>query len=287
MLHTYFATKHELGEAEEIKRFTERLHGEGIGVMLGLDAREGTDDDIRLMIESIGYWSDAYHVDGAVIIADTDASDALKLVRRRYKDLLVVDGRAVLEHGRVNINEIDGLCDDWRRFAAMRAVMTYKTVMPFVNITPMGEEIGAEALSDPAATVDWNLLDRELNAKFQLFCSKLNYAYLGCARWWNCRDGEVTVSGDGCPDGVLTVRRTSAAGDILAVINLRPTVYENFSIDATEREYREIFNSDARLYGGSGVTNEGVIKSAPVNEKEKIRIRIPPLAATVLLSVKI
>ena len=77
------------------------------------------------------------------------------------------------------------------------------------------------------------------------------------------------------------------AGELFAVVNMTADVYESLAVDAADGEYREIFNSDARLYGGGGVTNgDGVIKPI-ADEKGKIRIKVPPLAVTVLESVKI
>jgi 1,4-alpha-glucan branching enzyme len=286
LLHTYFATKRELGTSHRIKSFTERLHGEGIGVILGIDVRSGSDNDIKLVSDSIGYWSENYHVDGVVIMTDENTYGVLELIRERYKDLIVVDGIKARKNGNIDLSKIDGLCDDWRRFAATRALMTYRTVMPFVHITPMGEEIGAEALSGTAKTVDWHLLDSRLNAQLQLFCSKLNYVYLGCRMIWS-RRGEITVSGEGCPKGVFAAKLTSDMGEMMTVVNLTPDVHENCAIDADADTYREIFNSDALEYGGSGVVNDGAIKSQMTDENRKIRIRIPPLAATVLISEKI
>jgi 1,4-alpha-glucan branching enzyme len=46
-------------------------------------------------------------------------------------------------------------------------------------------------------------------------------------------------------------------------------------------EYEEVFNSDRGIYGGSNVTNEGIIKSIEKQSKDKpysIKLRIPPLA---------
>jgi 1,4-alpha-glucan branching enzyme len=46
-------------------------------------------------------------------------------------------------------------------------------------------------------------------------------------------------------------------------------------------EYEEVFNSDMGIYGGSNVTNEGIIKSIEKQSKDKlysIKLRIPPLA---------
>ncbi len=281
MPRAYFAIKH--GEEYRIKALIDGLHREGIGAMLKLDAEVSNGDDVHIMADSVGYWADSYHIDGFVIM--TDADEAVSLIGERYSGLLVIDGGSVLKY---EVNGMDGICDEWCRFAAMRAMMTYKMIMPCAHITQMGEEIGREALTDRDDTVEWRLLEREANARLQLFCSKLNYAYLGCRRLWSNTDGGKTeVKEDGYPSGVFTVRRTSRTGEILAVVNLTANVYEDFSVDATYGEYREMFNSDAHLYGGSGVTNGEEIIKPIAHEKGKIRIKVPPLAVTVLESVKI
>jgi 1,4-alpha-glucan branching enzyme len=53
--------------------------------------------------------------------------------------------------------------------------------------------------------------------------------------------------------------------------------------------YCEEFNSDAEAYGGSGISNSGIIRSEPVpwdQREHSVVITVPPLAAVVLAPVE-
>jgi 1,4-alpha-glucan branching enzyme len=70
------------------------------------------------------------------------------------------------------------------------------------------------------------------------------------------------------------------------VCNFTPVPRSNFLLGVTARgRWREILNTDAREYGGSGWGNLGVIESAPVSvngRHESINLNLPPLATVIL-----
>lgn len=72
--------------------------------------------------------------------------------------------------------------------------------------------------------------------------------------------------------------------DLLVVCNFTPGILENYQIGVPRKgKLKEIFNSDAKELGGSGVKNEQV-KTAPESwhgREHSVKITIPPLAAVV------
>ena len=61
---------------------------------------------------------------------------------------------------------------------------------------------------------------------------------------------------------------------------------ENYLIGVNNREeYREVFNTDALRFGGSGVENEGVLKSIPKEVhgcRRALSLTLPPLGVVFL-----
>jgi 1,4-alpha-glucan branching enzyme len=62
-------------------------------------------------------------------------------------------------------------------------------------------------------------------------------------------------------------------------------VHENYRIGVPfEKECKEILNSDAKKYFGSGVSNAGKIAVEPIashSKKQSISIKLPPLSVLV------
>jgi 1,4-alpha-glucan branching enzyme len=73
---------------------------------------------------------------------------------------------------------------------------------------------------------------------------------------------------------------------LLAVCNFTPVPRSNFLLGVTHRgRWREVLNTDASDYGGSGWGNLGVVESAPVSvngRHESITLSLPPLATIIL-----
>ncbi|HAN54970.1 MAG TPA: 1,4-alpha-glucan branching enzyme, partial [Betaproteobacteria bacterium] len=93
-------------------------------------------------------------------------------------------------------------------------------------------------------------------------------------QWMDCNDVEKSV--------VSFVRRGHNPDDTLLVVcNFTPTVRENYRVGIPGGGYwHEVLNSDAELYGGSGVGNFGGVEAGPVAAGEmyhSLMLRLPPL----------
>ncbi len=90
------------------------------------------------------------------------------------------------------------------------------------------------------------------------------------------------VAVDAAEDNVFAFLRFAADGaPLLAVSNFSPVVRHGYALhvgdDATA--WREVLNTDAEEYGGSGVTDPDPVKP----EDGSIRITLPPLATVWLV----
>jgi 1,4-alpha-glucan branching enzyme len=87
---------------------------------------------------------------------------------------------------------------------------------------------------------------------------------------------------------IIAFLRKSAKGGapLLVVCNFTPVPRANFLVGVPLRGvWREVINSDARDYGGSGWGNFGAVESAPVGAHgrvESVNLNLPPLGILVL-----
>jgi 1,4-alpha-glucan branching enzyme len=97
----------------------------------------------------------------------------------------------------------------------------------------------------------------------------------GGFEWIDCCDAE---------DSTLSFIRKSRDGGetVLVACNFTPIPRENYLLGVPHEGYwRELVNSDASCYGGSGMGNHGGAHSHPVpahGRYHAIRITLPPLA---------
>jgi 1,4-alpha-glucan branching enzyme len=92
--------------------------------------------------------------------------------------------------------------------------------------------------------------------------------------WIDCRDADASV--------ISFLRRPREGPPVLVVCNFTPVPRTNYVVGAPEGGYwREILNSDAALYGGSGMGNLGGVDAAPVPAQgrfQSLSLTLPPLA---------
>jgi 1,4-alpha-glucan branching enzyme len=89
-------------------------------------------------------------------------------------------------------------------------------------------------------------------------------------------------------ESVIVFRRKGKLpeNDVLVLLNMTPVVRNNWKVYANGKsEWKEIFNSDERKYGGSGniFNPEPIVTLVDKNENRyEINVHLPPLAAVIL-----
>jgi len=182
--------------------------------------------------------------------------------------------------------------DAWQRFASLRLLYTFMFTYPGKKLLFMGCEFAQGREWDHAGLLDWELLDRPQHQGVKKILMDLNRLYReqpalydvdfdGAGfEWIDCHDSSQSV---------LSYIRKDRAGDeiVAAVFNFTPVPRTNYRIGVPRAGfYREAINSDAELYGGSNVGNQGGVKSEPVSwmgRPHSIPIAVPPLGALVLV----
>ncbi|MBU1086926.1 MAG: 1,4-alpha-glucan branching protein GlgB [Candidatus Omnitrophica bacterium] len=177
--------------------------------------------------------------------------------------------------------------DDWQKFANLRVLYGYMYAHPGKKLLFMGQEFGQRAEWNHESSMDWDLLKQKAHLQLQRWVKELNYFYKTESafyendfdnqgfQWVDCRDQE---------RGIISFIRRDCSGKncVLIVCNFTAIAYNNYSIGISSGGFwKEILNSDAKEYGGSGQGNLGGLESAvlPHNGQHySLSLTVPPLA---------
>jgi 1,4-alpha-glucan branching enzyme len=176
--------------------------------------------------------------------------------------------------------------DDWQRFANMRLLFGYMYAQPGKKLLFMGGELGQWSEWYHEASLDWHLLHYPLHAGLHRWMADLNRIYRSEAalheldfdltgfEWIDCNDAQRST--------LSILRKGSRAGEEIVIgLNFTPVPRHNYRLGAPHDGFwREILNSDAQDYGGSGQGNMGGVEAAPIpshGRSNSITITLPPL----------
>ncbi len=180
--------------------------------------------------------------------------------------------------------------DEWQRFAGLRLLFSYQFTLPGKKLLFMGDELGEAKEWNHDAVLDWPLLERPENEGVRRLVADLNALYRRevALHQLDCEPGGFSfVESDNAAASTLSYLRRARDGEALLVaLNFTPVVrYEHRLGVPAAGSYEEIFNSDAALYGGSGLGNGGAAEAAAVRHGDwpaTLSLVLPPLAALVL-----
>ncbi|MDO5978968.1 1,4-alpha-glucan branching protein GlgB [Flavivirga spongiicola] len=180
--------------------------------------------------------------------------------------------------------------DEWQRFANLRLLYGYMFTHPGTKLLFMGGEFGQYKEWNFQESLDWNLLEFEPHKNLQNYYKALNKLYKTTPALYEkgfSGEGFEWISFDDHENCVMSYIRKgyNSKNDVMVVCNLTPTVRENYKIGIPiKTKIKEIFNSDAKEFGGSGIINkrEVAAKKDPWNGKDfSVEITLPPLGILV------
>jgi len=178
--------------------------------------------------------------------------------------------------------------DEWQKFANLRSAYSFMFSSPGKKLLFMGDEFAVTREWKESEGLQWELLDREMNSKLMGLVKDLNSIYRKYDQFHRLDSdyrGFRWIDFNDSAQSVLSFMRFSDLDKepVICIFNLTPVVRHNYSIGVPEKGiYKEIFNSDSTLYGGSGVGNLGESASVPTGMhgfENSIEITLPPLAA--------
>jgi 1,4-alpha-glucan branching enzyme len=180
--------------------------------------------------------------------------------------------------------------DDWQRFANLRLLFAYQFGQPGKKLLFMGGEFGQRREWAVTQSLEWHVAGLPFHAGVRRWVADLNRAYraeralheLDCEpagfEWLECDDADHGV--------VAFLRRGRGGPEVAAAFNFTPVPRPGYRVALpADGFWREILNSDAREYDGSGVGNGGGVRAEQVPWKGRAHsapITIPPLGAVFL-----
>src|SRR5512143_1758526 len=180
--------------------------------------------------------------------------------------------------------------DDWQKVANMRLLFGYLYAHPGKKLFFMGAELGQRREWNHDWSVDWHLLDYAPHAGLRRWVQHLNILYRG-ERALHELDFDAAgfewVDFSDADNSVITfLRKGKRAEDtVLVACNFTPVPRHNYRVGVpTGGFWKELLNSDAPEYGGSGQGNFGGREATPVpahGRYHSLSLTLPPLGMVV------
>jgi len=189
-------------------------------------------------------------------------------------------------HGKGSLYGRMAGADHWQKCANLRALFGYMFAQPGKKLLFMGGEFAQWGEWNYQTSLDWHVLQYPDHAGIQRWVHDLCHAYrtepalyeLDCEpagfEWVDCHDNE---------NSVLAFLRKSRAGDsVLVVCNFTSVPRHDYRVGVPRGGYwKELLNSDATAYWGSGLGNLGGqdAQAVPCHHRPySLSLTLPPLA---------
>lgn len=180
--------------------------------------------------------------------------------------------------------------DRWQQFANLRSYYTFMWTHPGCKLLFMGGELAQSSEWNHDAFIEWDALKDPLHSGVQRLVKDLNFIY----RQWpalHVQDasprGFNWLVGDDRNNSVFAFERRAEESVMLVVCNMTPVPRHDYRVGVRHGgRWREAFNSDALVYGGSNLGNAGLVESQDVpmhGQPHSLSLLLPPLAALILV----
>ncbi len=185
--------------------------------------------------------------------------------------------------------------DEWQQFANLRLLYSFMFTHPGTKLLFMGAEFGQGDEWNFQQSLQWYVLQYPSHIGIKETVKTLNKLYKSQPALYEKgfdSTGFEWIDGGNANDSILVYARKglNSDDDLVVVLNMTPVVRYDFRVGVPEAgEWKEIFNSDAEEFWGTGIINSSSINSEKVNwhgRENSINITIPPLAAGIFKRVK-
>jgi 1,4-alpha-glucan branching enzyme len=181
--------------------------------------------------------------------------------------------------------------DEWQKFANLRLLFGYMFGQAGKKLLFMGGEFGQVREWNHDSSLEWHVLRYPVHAGMQKWVAELNRAYreepalheldtdAGGFEWVDANDSATSV--------LSFLRKGKSPKDVvLVVLNLTPVIRMQYHLGVPHPgRWKEILNSDAHEYAGSGVGNFGGVlaEDSPAHGRPySLKLTLPPLGALFL-----
>jgi 1,4-alpha-glucan branching enzyme len=178
--------------------------------------------------------------------------------------------------------------DEWQRFANLRLLFAYMYAQSGKKLMFMGCEFGQVREWAHDSSLDWDVVQYPVHRGVQAWMEQLNRFYRSEPAMHvldNDPAGfEWVDANDNATSTISLLRKSESPQDtVLVVCNFTPVPRMGYRVGVPHGGYwREILNSDAREYAGSGLGNLGGVQAEEIPSHGRpfsLKLTLPPLAA--------
>ncbi len=176
--------------------------------------------------------------------------------------------------------------DDWQKFANLRLLFGYMFSQPGKKLLFMGGEFGQWDEWYHEKSLDWHLTQLPAHIGVQRWVEDLNQFYRREPALYEkdfSAEGFAWVDFHDIDHSIIAYLRRGREPEetILVVVNFTPVLHQNYRVGVPVSGFwREILNSDAPDYGGSGQGNLGGVEAFPIpahGHYFSLNLTLPPL----------
>jgi len=185
-------------------------------------------------------------------------------------------------HGKGSLlNKMSG--DDWQKFANLRAYYALMWGYPGKKLLFMGQEFAQRREWSEERALDWDLRAAPAHEGVRNLIRDLNRVYRERpalhARDCEGEGFDWLIADDSANSVFAWLRKAPGAAPIAIVSNMTPATRSGYRVPLpVDGKWRELLNSDAEIYGGSGQGNLGSITAVGGGA----HLTLPPLSTIML-----
>ncbi|WP_397473661.1 1,4-alpha-glucan branching protein GlgB [Pusillimonas sp.] len=176
--------------------------------------------------------------------------------------------------------------DRWQSFANLRAYYAFMWASPGRKLVFMGAELAQQREWNHDDFLQWEALADPAHAGVQHLLRDLNILYRQYPALHAADDdplGFAWLIGDDRNNSVFAFERRNGEQVVLVVCNMTPVPRWNYHVGASvPGRWRELLNTDAAVYGGANVGNDGQVqtRAEPAHGRAQcLSLTLPPLGA--------
>ena len=182
--------------------------------------------------------------------------------------------------------------DEWQQLANLKLFMAYMFTHPGKKLLFMGSEFAQVCEWNHDQSLEWHVLNFDRHRHCQQLVKDLNHLYRSHRALYERdfdSDGFEWIDFSDADQCVISYVRLSRKKDqmMMVVSNMTPVPRHNYRIGVPQEGfYKEVLNTDAKEYGGSGIGNLGGVHSEQVTchgRPYSVNVQLPPLAVCVFL----
>jgi 1,4-alpha-glucan branching enzyme len=173
-------------------------------------------------------------------------------------------------------------------------MFTYMFTHPGTKLIFMGGEFGQTSEWNFQQSLDWHLLETPPHIGMKECVKALNHLYKTEPAMYEfsfAHEGFEWIDTQDRENSVLVFARkgTDPAQNLVIVLNLTPVPRKSYRVGVlSEGDWKEIFNSDAEAFYGSGIINYDAVTSENHQwhgKSHSVLLDLPPMGALVLKKV--